>query len=125
MTHAQRAKVRRHFNPPKLQMEMKLFRDIKLIFGAAVLHCKYFQSADTFTNGSKQIFSNFRYNLTTGQYPFEGDNIYRLLENIGKNQWIAPDWFLKLDDKLANLTIGMLQADPNKRLTVQQIKHHQ
>lgn len=65
-----------------------------------------------------------RYNLTTGQYPFDGDNIYRLLENIGKSQWEAPDWLYKLDTNLANLVLGMLQAEPDNRLTLQQIRHH-
>lgn len=91
-----------------------------------MLHCKPYRVQIFYTQTIlSQHLHVFRYNLTTGQYPFEGDNIYRLLENIGKNQWIAPDWFLKLDDKLANLTIGMLQADPNQRLSLQQIKHHQ
>lgn len=62
--------------------------------------------------------------MTTGKYPFEGDNIYRLLENIGKNQWIPPDWFRKFDTNLSNLINGMLQSNPNERLTLQQIKKH-
>lgn len=65
-----------------------------------------------------------RYNITTGQYPFEGDNIYRLLENIGKNQWIAPEWFQKFDSNLSNLILGMLQANPLQRLSLKQIKQH-
>lgn len=65
-----------------------------------------------------------RYNITTGQYPFEGDNIYRLLENIGKNQWKAPEWFQKFDANLASLILGMLQADPKIRLTLEQVKQH-
>ncbi|XP_037030806.1 serine/threonine-protein kinase STK11 isoform X2 [Bradysia coprophila] len=64
------------------------------------------------------------YNITTGQYPFDGDNIYRLLENIGKSQWEAPDWLYKLDANLANLVLGMLQAEPDNRFTLQQIRHH-
>ncbi|KAM7362119.1 lkb1/serine/threonine kinase 11 isoform 1-T1 [Cochliomyia hominivorax] len=62
------------------------------------------------------------YNLCTGQYPFEGDNIYRLLENIGRGQWEAPDWLYKLDSNLALLILGMLQSDPNKRYTIEQIR---
>lgn len=65
-----------------------------------------------------------RYNITTGEYPFEGDNIYRLLENIGKNQWIPPDWFQKLDSNLSNLILGMLQANPMQRFSLEQIKQH-
>lgn len=82
---------------------------------------------ETFSGYKVDIWSSgvTLYNMTTGLYPFEGDNIYRLLENIGKNQWVAPDWFIQLDGKLANLIIGMLQATPSERLTLQQIKHHQ
>lgn len=65
-----------------------------------------------------------RYNITTGKYPFEGDNIYRLLENIGKNQWIVPDWFCKTDANLATLVVGMLQFDPKSRFTLEQAKCH-
>lgn len=66
----------------------------------------------------------YRYNLTTGLYPFEGDNIYRLLENIGKCQWLAPDWLYELDSQMADLVLGMLQADPTQRLSLQQIRNH-
>lgn len=65
-----------------------------------------------------------RYNLTTGLYPFEGDNIYRLLENIGKTQWLAPEWLYQLDKHMADLVLGMLQAEPVKRLSLQQIRDH-
>ncbi|XP_053946851.1 serine/threonine-protein kinase stk11 isoform X1 [Anastrepha ludens] len=62
------------------------------------------------------------YNICTGQYPFEGDNIYRLFENIGRGQWEAPDWLYKVDVQLAGLILGMLQADPAKRYSIQQIR---
>uniref|UniRef100_A0A1A9UEM7 non-specific serine/threonine protein kinase n=1 Tax=Glossina austeni TaxID=7395 RepID=A0A1A9UEM7_GLOAU len=59
------------------------------------------------------------YNLCTGLYPLEGDNIYRLLENIGRGQWQTPDRLYKLDEHLATLTLGVLQFDPDKRYTIQ------
>ncbi|XP_061390098.1 serine/threonine-protein kinase stk11 [Musca vetustissima] len=62
------------------------------------------------------------YNLCTGKYPFDGDNIYRLLESIGRGQWEAPDWLYKLDEKLAVLILGMLQDNPEKRYSIQQIR---
>lgn len=65
-----------------------------------------------------------RYNITTGQYPFEGDNIYRLLENIGKNQWKAPEWFQQFDANLAHLILGMLQSNSEDRISLKQIKQH-
>lgn len=70
------------------------------------------------------LFCFKRYNIATGKYPFEGDNIYRLLENIGKNQWKAPDWFQKFDLNLSSLIVGMLQSDPQNRLTLEQVKRH-
>lgn len=33
----------------------------------------------------------YRYNITTGLYPFEGDNIYKLFENIGKGDFTIPE----------------------------------
>lgn len=81
---------------------------------------------ETFSGFMVDIWSSgvTLYNITTGQYPFEGDNIYRLLENIGKAQWQAPEWLYKLDEQLANLVLGMLQSEPNNRLTLQQIRYH-
>lgn len=36
-------------------------------------------------------FCLHRYNITTGLYPFEGDNIYKLFENIGKGDYTIPE----------------------------------
>lgn len=61
------------------------------------------------------------YNIATGKYPFEGDNIYKLFENIGKGEYIIPR---ELDHLLQSLLDGMLQKDPSDRLDVQQIRQH-
>ncbi|GAB6028942.1 Serine/threonine-protein kinase STK11 [Chamberlinius hualienensis] len=61
------------------------------------------------------------YNITTGKYPFEGNNIYKLYENIGKGVFTMPK---ELDSALQNLLQGMLQKDPEKRFTLHQVKHH-
>lgn len=78
------------------------------------------------------VFSGFKvdiwstgvtlYNITTGLYPYEGDNIYKLLENIGKCEWVAPDW---LEPRLADLLTNILQANPARRFTLQQIRQHE
>lgn len=47
--------------------------------------------------------SFFRYNITTGQYPFEGDNIYKLFENIGKGEYTIPE---DVEPLLADLIKG-------------------
>ena len=50
------------------------------------------------------IFLPFpRYNITSGKYPFEGDNIYKLFENIGKGEFTIPKG---VDDTLADLLRG-------------------
>lgn len=59
------------------------------------------------------------YNITTGKYPFEGENIYKLFENIGKGQFTVPEG---VSDSLADLLRGMLNANPEFRLTIQQIR---
>lgn len=44
-------------------------------------------------NITEQYLSScpFRYNITTSLYPFEGDNIYKLFENIGKGDYTIPE----------------------------------
>jgi len=43
--------------------------------------------------------------MTTGIYPFEGENIYKLFENIGKGVYTIPD---SIDNMLASLLTGTL-----------------
>lgn len=50
-----------------------------------------------------EVFFLGRYNMTTGVYPFEGDNIFKLFENIGKGQYQIPDG---LEDNLKDLLTG-------------------
>jgi len=45
------------------------------------------------------------YNITTGQYPFEGDNIYKLFENIGRGEYTMPK---TVDSLLASLIQGLV-----------------
>lgn len=61
------------------------------------------------------------YNMVTSLYPFEGDNIYKLFENIGKGQYVIPD---TVDSLLSSLLRGMLEYESPKRFNVEQIKHH-
>ncbi|KAG8126980.1 putative Serine-threonine-protein, partial [Naja naja] len=48
---------------------------------------------DTFSGFKVDIWSAgvTLYNITTGLYPFEGDNIYKLFENIGKGDYVIPE----------------------------------
>jgi len=61
------------------------------------------------------------YNITTGLYPYEGNNIYRLLENIGKCEWYPPTW---LESDLSDLLVNMLRQQPHDRFSIQQIRNH-
>ncbi|XP_058812923.1 serine/threonine-protein kinase stk11 isoform X2 [Topomyia yanbarensis] len=79
-----------------------------------------------------EVFSGFKvdiwsagvtlYNIATGLYPYEGDNIYKLLENIGKCEWVAPEW---LECRLADMLTNILKADPLERFSLQQIRQHE
>lgn len=78
-----------------------------------------------------ELFSGFKidiwscgvtlYSITTGKYPFEGENIYRLFEKISKGIFTMPD---DLDPALQNLLLGMLAKDPDKRFSLSQVKAH-
>uniref|UniRef100_A0A6Q2XBY9 non-specific serine/threonine protein kinase n=1 Tax=Esox lucius TaxID=8010 RepID=A0A6Q2XBY9_ESOLU len=62
-----------------------------------------------------------RYNITTSLYPFEGDNIYKLFENIGKGDYSVPE---ECGPALSDLLQGMLEYDPVKRFSIQHIRQH-
>lgn len=59
------------------------------------------------------------YSITTGKYPFEGENIYRLFEKISAGYFVMPQ---ELDPTLQTLLLGMLTKDPEKRFSLQQVK---
>lgn len=60
--------------------------------------------------------------MTTGKYPFEGDNVYRLLEAIGRGEPAPPP--TTLGPTLGSLLTHMLKRDPDLRPTVHEIKRH-
>lgn len=62
------------------------------------------------------------YNITTGEYPFAGENIYRLFDNIVRCEFTFPDHLE--DDLLMDLIKQMLKKDPIERFSVEQIKSH-
>uniref|UniRef100_A0A1B6EF04 Serine/threonine-protein kinase STK11 n=1 Tax=Clastoptera arizonana TaxID=38151 RepID=A0A1B6EF04_9HEMI len=61
------------------------------------------------------------FNISTGKYPFEGDNIYRLFECIGRGHVEIP---AEVEENLRGLLEGMLNKDPDLRFSLQQIRNH-
>uniref|UniRef100_UPI00358EB2C7 serine/threonine-protein kinase STK11 n=1 Tax=Myxine glutinosa TaxID=7769 RepID=UPI00358EB2C7 len=78
---------------------------------------------DSFSGFKVDIWSSgvTLYNITTGMYPFEGDNIYKLFENIGQGEFTIPE---SCDPLLTDLLKGMLEYQPARRFTIQQIRQH-
>jgi len=79
----------------------------------------------------KHSFSGFKvdiwsagvtlYNFTTGKYPFDGSNIYKLFENISAGKYSIPK---SLDNNLTSLLNSLLEYDADKRFSLKQIKEH-
>ncbi|KAK6314250.1 hypothetical protein J4Q44_G00157090 [Coregonus suidteri] len=78
---------------------------------------------DTFSGFKVDIWSAgvTLYNITTSLYPFEGDNIYKLFENIGKGDYSVPE---ECGPLLSGLLRGMLEYNPEKRFSIQHIRQH-
>ncbi|KAK2580399.1 hypothetical protein KPH14_006150 [Odynerus spinipes] len=78
---------------------------------------------ETFSGFKVDIWSSgvTLYNITTGQYPFEGDTIYKLYENIGKGEYTIPE---EVEEPLRSLIAGMLQKEAENRFSLQEIKKH-
>ena len=61
------------------------------------------------------------YNFTTGQYPFEGETIFKLFENIGKCEFTVPSFIDKVLESLLRL---MLSKEPVDRPDISKIRQH-
>jgi serine/threonine protein kinase len=61
------------------------------------------------------------FNITTGLYPFAGENIYKLYDNISQGIFDVPE---EIDELLSSLLRGMLAKDPEDRFSLSQVKHH-
>lgn len=81
--------------------------------------------------GGTRVFPGFKvdvwsagctlFNLTSGKYPFEGENMFRLFENICEKPLVLPE---ELDPVLISLLEGMLVKDPYQRMSLDQVKVH-
>ncbi|XP_068630199.1 serine/threonine-protein kinase STK11 isoform X2 [Battus philenor] len=80
--------------------------------------------AERFSGTKVDIWSSgvTLYNMTTGRYPFEGDNVFRLLEAIGRGEPAPPP--ACLGPALHSLLTNMLSRDPALRPNVHQIRRH-
>ena len=62
------------------------------------------------------------FNFLTGSYPFEGNTIFRLFENIGKGEFEVPR--PEIDSVLESLIRGMLNKNFDERFNVKQVREH-
>ncbi|CAI4231623.1 unnamed protein product [Auanema sp. JU1783] len=61
------------------------------------------------------------YNMISGEYPFQGEVIMRLFDNIAKQPLVMPTTIV-LDELLQELLIGLLQKNAVSRWCLDQIK---
>jgi len=61
------------------------------------------------------------YIMVVGKYPFDSPNIISLFTNIARGKFTIPDW---IGSELNDLLSGILQVDPDNRLSLVQIKKH-
>ena len=108
--------------------ELSPFRtndDCRLAQGAPA-----FQSPEEVT-GIHDTWSGFKadiwsagvslYNFTTGQYPFEGDCLYQIINSIQNDDVVIPN---ELPNLLIDLLANMLNKSPEKRFSISDIKSH-
>ncbi|TRY73629.1 hypothetical protein TCAL_13050 [Tigriopus californicus] len=79
--------------------------------------------ADAFAGFKIDIWSSgvTLYNFVTGSYPFEGETIFRLFENIATCEFEVPS---HVGPVLEDLIRGMLAKAPEHRLTLVQVQSH-
>lgn len=61
------------------------------------------------------------FHFTTGKFPFEGDNVYKLFGAISTGVFEMPK---DLSPLLQDLLKGILRKDAKKRLSIQEIRNH-
>ncbi|KAM9229211.1 serine/threonine-protein kinase STK11-like [Dugong dugon] len=78
---------------------------------------------DTFSGFKVDIWSAgvTLYIITTGLHPFDGDTIYELFQNIRKGDYTIPG---DCGPLLSDLLRRMLEYQPVRRLSIQQIRQH-
>jgi len=62
------------------------------------------------------------YFMVCGQYPFRGENVITLLENIAQCHWELPD---DVDESTRNLISAILRVEKSERLDLQRIQENE
>ena len=62
-----------------------------------------------------------RFHFTTGKFPFEGDNVYKLFGAIATGVFEIP---ADLSPHLQDLLKGMLRKDSDTRFSIPEIRTH-
>jgi len=91
--------------------------------GSPVFQPPEVANGETFSGSKLDIWSSgvTLYNMTTGKYPFEGDTIFLLFENIAKGEFQIPE---SVDESLCSLLRGMLHVEQSHRFSIEVIKAH-
>ena len=61
------------------------------------------------------------FEMITGRRVFNGEDISELYQNVEKGDYELP---ISLSEEIVSFINGMLQYDPKKRLTIEQLSHH-
>ena len=61
------------------------------------------------------------FNFVTGEYPFSGETVFKLFENIAAGRYKIPS---HVEPVLESLIRGMMTLDPDQRLSVAGVRAH-
>mmetsp|Transcript_4871 Transcript_4871/g.18268 ORF Transcript_4871/g.18268 Transcript_4871/m.18268 type:complete len:1298 (-) Transcript_4871:2929-6822(-) len=105
--------------------QFKLFEGdrCKNFFGTPTFACPQIARGDDFSGEKADIWACgiTLYFLITGKYPFEGESVFQLYENIVKGAYEMPDY---IPDDLKDILTKLLEQDENKRPSAAEIKKH-
>ncbi len=81
-------------------------------------------SASSFSGFKLDVWSSgvTLFNFVTGDYPFSGDTIFRLFEDIARCEYDVPKDLV--DPVLESLIHGMLTKNPSERLSLLDVRSH-
>jgi len=89
--------------------------DSQNISGHDILTCPHAMKADIWSLGI------VLYVMTIGRFPFKGNNMVQLFENISSGKYDIPDW---VENNLRNLLTNIININPENRYSLEEIKRH-